>query len=572
MTGTTHEMTAWEQLAGTFSRSCCRLLNSCISMTVLLALCPGLPATEPRNFTSSDADFLKAAESARERSARFWSGRALPGDWYVPCPMVWSQTQGAASGWTSFQIQRGEVFDWRMTLRGERSQVLADVIPHEVDHTVRASLCRRPLPRWLDEGCASLFESEASHAQLRSMLGNNGPRMLTASTLDMSQYPTDSQDLGPLYAEGFSFVEYLLTIGNPKQLLEIQQSSRPISQSLVRVYRQELPHFIRDWTQWQRQRNRLGFTCSCTNCPYHKIRPKSGPLKPILKIWTAAWCEPCQRLHTDLRTAPGFQQMLDSHFQIVWQDWDLHQSLAVREQVQAVPTFQWGTHKISGYQGPDWLLTQLGLETTVSPTWPSPASPSSADQSPSRGPPDQSPPDTSPPPEQLPSPSKPTPVVLPKQPSLSSVLPPSAKSESSLPSKEKLRELVPVVISILTSLGVISGSALTGGAGGVALMLIWKLIQRRATRSASDTAMKGGQASPSHAPFPRELDEAGELLVLRQSEGRVAALDALRGMFLDDELTKLHDSADPATVTLSQKLRAAIDKRVDEVAPLSTKG
>jgi hypothetical protein len=127
-----------------------------------------------------------------------------------------------------------------------------------------------------------------------------------------------------------------------------------------------------------------------------------------------------------------------------------------------------------------------------------------------------------------------------------------------------------MVISVLTSLGVISGTAFTGGIGGVALMILWRLLKRRATRAASGKTSQGG-TSGSAAPFPRELDEAGELLGLRKSEGRVATLDTLRGMFLDDELSKLHDSPDPAAAAIAQKLRAAIDKRVDEVAPLTTK-
>ena len=130
--------------------------------------------------------------------------------------------------------------------------------------------------------------------------------------------------------------------------------------------------------------------------------------------------------------------------------------------------------------------------------------------------------------------------------------------------------MVPKLISVLTSLGVLSGSAFTGGIGGVALMLAWRLLKRRATRVASGKTSQGG-TSGSAAPFPRELDEAGELLGLRRSEGRVATLDTLRGMFLDDELSKLHDSPDPTAAAIAQKLRAAIDKRVDEVAPLTTK-
>ena len=74
-------------------------------------------------------------------------------------------------------------------------------------------------------------------------------------------------------------------------------------------------------------------------------------------------------------------------------------------------------------------------------------------------------------------------------------------------------------------------------------------------------------------PLPRELDEAGELLRLRHREGRVAALDALRGMVLDDELERLaadspHGSGDAAAAA---RLRTLVDDRVRQIAPLSVR-
>lgn len=87
--------------------------------------------------------------------------------------------------------------------------------------------------------------------------------------------------------------------------------------------------------------------------------------------------------------------------------------------------------------------------------------------------------------------------------------------------------------------------------------------------STADPAVEGGEATGTTAPFPRQLDEAGELLALRQSEGRVATLDTLRGMFLDDELEKLMEG-DPVAAQLALSLRKAIDARVEEVAPLTT--
>ncbi len=111
----------------------------------------------------------------------------------------------------------------------------------------------------------------------------------------------------------------------------------------------------------------------------------------------------------------------------------------------------------------------------------------------------------------------------------------------------------------------------------MALMVLLRLLKRRATRIGqskvvtSHSSSEGGAASSARAPFPRQLDEAGELLGLRQSEGRVATLDTLRGMFLDDELDKLKDDPDTQVSSLVRRIREAVDTRVDEVAPLTTK-
>ena len=72
-------------------------------------------------------------------------------------------------------------------------------------------------------------------------------------------------------------------------------------------------------------------------------------------------------------------------------------------------------------------------------------------------------------------------------------------------------------------------------------------------------------------PFPRELDEARQLLRLRESEGRVATLDALRGMLLDDTLNAWLEGADEQQRAIAMRLMANLDQRVAEIAPISTR-
>lgn len=76
---------------------------------------------------------------------------------------------------------------------------------------------------------------------------------------------------------------------------------------------------------------------------------------------------------------------------------------------------------------------------------------------------------------------------------------------------------------------------------------------------------------PRRDPFPRYMEEADQLLELRQSEGRVASLDALRGMFLDDEAEHIREHGTPEEQALLDQLIRGVDERVDDVCPISTK-
>ncbi len=543
-----------------------RVAVRAIAKLLLAMLLLQAPRVWAQNFSVAEPELRTVAEAARERSAKFWSGKSLPGSWSAPCPVQWSTRSGPGSGLTGFQIQNGEVFGWQMTLRGDRNTVLYDVIPHEVDHAVRASLCRRPLPRWLDEGCASLVESETSHELLRRQRQTATATRLTPTTIDRLSYPTSADDTARLYAEGFSLVEYLLSRGTPHDLLRVQLATEPPSRSLVQVYRTELPQLLSGWQIWEQRRLTTGTRCDCVNCPWHR-RPNipSGPSsptassRPTLTIWTASWCTPCQQFHRDLANQPNYRTRLESRFQLVIRDLDQSLSLAAQEGIRTVPVFTAPGQRVEGYLGPEWLLRQLGLEEPVTP----PVTPPEIPREPVV-------PRLIAPPPVLP---RETPLTRPPKPvHIAPAAPVATSVEPSLWSR--ILGLAPVALTVLTSLGVLSGTAVTGGIGGVALMLLLKILQRRATRTTQGTppAVEGGVAVPAaRAPFPRQLDEASELLGLRQSEGRVATLDALRGMFLDDELEKLKDDPDSRTRQVVDRIFAAINHRVDEAAPLTTK-
>lgn len=547
--------------------TCRTPLAGCALSGVLLFLLCRSATAQYDNFTCDDPALVAAAEQARVASALFWSGRALPGRWSRPCPITVQPAEHSGGGSTSFQFDRGEVSGWRMTIAGQREALLADVVPHEVDHMVRASLVRRPVPRWLDEGCATLMESSTSHALYRQRVARHLEVRVDAAFVDRMDYPDDGAEFDRLYAVGFSLVEFLLSRRDAATLLAFQADERPPSQKLTAYYGLTVAGLEQAWRPWAAERARAGYDCQTVCCPRHGGSAlQAGPSpRPQLTVYTSRWCAPCQRFWQDYRTNARLRTALEQRFLITAIDVDQRPELARSRRIDAVPAFESPTQRVYGYEGADWLLSQLGLDPAAAP--PVPAAPVPAAPVPA-----------------APVPAAPVPAAAVPPAPAPVADEPQASTTDNAPGlfTSVTGALVRTVIGLSPwgpVLGVLGGTAATGGLGAIALaagVALWRRRQRRrqqmtlASHVTSDARAAGGGASRP-APFPRALDEARELLELRQSEGRVAVLDALRGMVLDDELQKAAADAGPAETAALNRLRAAVDARVNEIAPLSVR-
>ncbi len=154
-----------------------------------------------------------AAEEQRRILAVRWFGHSLP-RWSARCPVhVRVGRHLGAGGSTKFRFEHGHVLGWKMTVQGSLERILDSVIPHEVNHTILACYFRRPVPRWADEGAATLIEHQSEQQRqidLVQRLVHQGRRIPLRVLFDMKQYPRNSNQLMALYAEGYSLTEFLI--------------------------------------------------------------------------------------------------------------------------------------------------------------------------------------------------------------------------------------------------------------------------------------------------------------------------------------------------------------------------
>ena len=155
------------------------------------------------------------ARQVQEAAARTWMQSRLNGLTLAkPCPIKVKVGQIGAGGATTFNFGGGQVFGWQMNVQGSLERILDSVIPHEVCHMLNACDTRRPLPRWADEGIATLYETDSERmrqlALAKEIVGT--PRFIPVrQLLTITEYPKDMQAVLALYAEGSALSDFLVT-------------------------------------------------------------------------------------------------------------------------------------------------------------------------------------------------------------------------------------------------------------------------------------------------------------------------------------------------------------------------
>lgn len=248
-----------------------------------------------------------AAETAYVENATWWFGKRFP-DLWKPV-RIHARFSGGTGGTTTFSFDRGEVFDWRMTLQGTERGILDDAVPHEVNHVVFAARFRRPLPRCLDEGAAQMMESPAEHERRRKRVAAaiaQGRVLPFAFALDTRDYPREMSATLTLYAQCHSLVEYLLQEKGRQTFVEFVADKRKPTEKLRTFYGSGPAELQARWAEWFRRRSKRGFSCQAFGCPRHTAA-KPPAKRQIVYAFTAGWCRNCRPFKRDV-TAGKFPE------------------------------------------------------------------------------------------------------------------------------------------------------------------------------------------------------------------------------------------------------------------------
>lgn len=197
------------------------------------------------------------AEESRKLVAETWLGESLPA-WSSRCRVKVSVGETASQGLTSYELRDGRNGDWEMELEGPLVELLDSVIPHEVSHTIFASIFAQPLPRWADEGVAMLAETQSEQRRQRlfsSQIVESKRRAPLRGILNLKEYPRDSSEIMTIYSVGYSLSDYLVRSAGRQRYLEFLKRAEKEGwdKALQKTYGiDDIESLEVEWVRWVR--------------------------------------------------------------------------------------------------------------------------------------------------------------------------------------------------------------------------------------------------------------------------------------------------------------------------------
>ncbi len=278
-----------------------------------------------------------------------------------------------AGGSTTFSFVNGQVTGWRMTVQGSTARVLDSSIPHEVNHTIFASVFRRPLPRWADEGAAVLVEHQSEKAIQRQALRQVWRSRYSLRRLfPMMEYPGGNKTMA-LYSQGAFVTQYLVSMRGRRTFLSfLEQAHRDGWDKAVTTHYgfRDVTHLDQVWSRWveagmrpvRRRSMQIMYQCGPFGCrivPMYRAPPVSPPTWPPTQTNPAVtYTEPGSLPGPPAPKPPGFdpsnlQAQIDSlQKQIVF----LTEQLEKRSATGAA-----GATGLTGSDGPTGPVGKQGI-------------------------------------------------------------------------------------------------------------------------------------------------------------------------------------------------------------------
>lgn len=339
---------------------------------LLIAIMLSANIAHGANFTG-DPEFVAAAEKARIASSEFWTGKKLR-EWKEPCPITLEE--GKSSGKSKFFYDKGTAERFRMFVKGPREEVIREIIPHEVDHMVRATIVGHPIPRWLDEGSASLFESPSSRERIRSSLLYGDLKNSAWDMIHLMEYPQDSDAMTALYSESASIVEWMVEMRGPKEVLKAQVHSLSTPQQWQLYVGEPISRSRQRYDEWFQNKYRDNaepsdpYELAVNDEPFTAAREEL----PTASVFVAGdfRCDPCHRFLEYIEHSEAGRRF----------KWEIHRVSRSECQKQgiSVPMFVVNGEMMSKSverwsQVDDWAAEKLGLNSAfeAAPDLPVPA-------------------------------------------------------------------------------------------------------------------------------------------------------------------------------------------------------
>lgn len=197
-------------------------------------------------------DLSRHAESLRAKLRSQWLGEDSGTDWTPKCEVVLHssrQSYAAAVGRGSertvgsslVKVAGGQITNRRVDLVGGQVPYVSAALPHELTHVVlRDRFPTNPIPRWADEGAATLADTSDKQERHRKDFQKalaDGTTLSAATLLTSDEYPRADR-WGTFYGESVSLTKFLVERDSPARFIGFVQAadSKGYDKALQDIY------------------------------------------------------------------------------------------------------------------------------------------------------------------------------------------------------------------------------------------------------------------------------------------------------------------------------------------------